>query len=165
MSTLQTHKTIAEIFGIWAGIAGAFIGGGFAAAQYLEAKQDQRVARVMEFRNEFQSENLINARKEIAAAWSDLTGLDEAARSDAAYREYALQKDRPVIGYIIDVAEFYDSLAICIRSGLCDSNTALDFFGAESVRFFQAHYHMIADIQVAYGTREFGTLMSEFAKQ
>nr|AGO88286.1 protein of unassigned function [Methylobacterium oryzae CBMB20] len=141
-------------------IIGTLVGGGWAVYEYLEKKQDVRIAESIGYVKRFSSEPLIGAQNRIGQAWyaarSQLQIL--AATPVASSEEFAKRKRQLVMsvveaspvslgsgkqrGIVSDadlIVGFFDELHICMTSNLCDKKIAQGFFRPYVERFYCLH--------------------------
>ena len=132
----------------------AVFAGAFAIYQYLDAREDLRVARTLEYVERFNNPgtSVGSARADITRTlWANepqirrlrdiLRALPEEDRAALRYRFTRKILDggpdsegaQPAVHAIV---QFFDALHICIRSELCDKDSAHAFFGHYAETFW-----------------------------
>jgi hypothetical protein len=132
----------------------AIIAGIFAIYQYLQAQQDLRVVRSLDYVERFNDfdTSIGRAHANISRTlWLNNTQIlrlreilrtlpeDQAKALRARFVRKLLDDDADgegLRGDVHTVAQFFDTLQICIRSGLCDEASAYAFFGGYVVTFW-----------------------------
>ncbi|EHP94683.1 hypothetical protein [Methylorubrum extorquens] len=141
-------------------IAGTLIGGGWAVHEYLDKKQDARVAESIGYVRRFSAEPLLGAQSRIGQAWyaarsqlHALTATPTASQEEFTRRKRQLvmsvvetssiapnaSKNRGIVSDVDLIVSFFDELRICVKSQLCDDQTARNFFTPYAERFFCLH--------------------------
>ena len=148
---------VVAILGIPAGLCGYFAG-----------EHTKRVQNTFEFYKDFRSQafqekyqTLINLAEK-----KD----DEIDRIMTGLRDNVPERDRKVLGVIIEIAEtgdgpknmsaallFFDGLAACVNKGLCDRNAAVALFNGPSGDLASAYGPYILYIRAKYRNEKYGT--------
>jgi hypothetical protein len=135
--------------------AGAIFAAGFAIHQYLQARQDARVAETMRFVSEMRDSEAAagrSSRRLSEVLWKNLKQIEQFAsllqlvpfpdrpkiRRDFLAKLIIGTKEAPGIrDEIFEVVSFFEALHICISARLCDRDTAIAFFGDYARVFWQ----------------------------
>ncbi len=145
----------------------AIIAGIFAVYQYLQARQDLRVVRSLDYVERFNDfdTSIGRAHAKISRTlWlnnSQILRLREILRTLPADQAEALRSrflrklldnggpdGEGLRGDLHTIVQFFDTLQICIRSGLCDEASAYAFFGDYVVTFWNNFSVAIAESRV-----------------
>jgi hypothetical protein len=142
-------------------IVATIVGGGWVIYEYLEKKQDARVAESIGYVRRFSTEPLIAARTRIGQAWyASRSQLQALATTPVSSSEEFARRKRQLVISVVDTAPFvtssttkqrgivaevdliigfFDELQVCVASGLCDWKTIDDFFAPYAKRFYCLH--------------------------
>ena len=170
-------------------ILGTLVGGAWAIFEYLEKKQDGRVAESLGYVRRLSSEPLLSAQARIAMAWyaarDSVRNLDSTPVSSAD--EFARRKrqlvmmvvDRTAIplsssaiqkGLVPDLdllVDFFRELQVCIDANLCDRQTAVSFFKSYARRLYCLHEPFItwksSSYSMGYGSELRGFALTDGA--
>jgi|GEM_PF-7026334 len=142
-------------------ILATLIGGAWAVVEYFEKKQDARVAETLGYVRRFSSDPLQAAQTRIGMAWyavrDHVRTLGNTPVSSG--EEFARRKRQLVMtvvegtavpvagsgartGLVADLdllVGFFSELQVCVRTGLCDRQTAEDYFRTYARRLYCVH--------------------------
>jgi hypothetical protein len=145
---------------------GAIWAVGFGIYQYLQAREDIRIAKTLEYTNEFRDANNqpgIAGRNIGNTLWRNLEQIERyehlagllppLERSelrmnfvskliDGTTEQPGLRKD------ILEIVSFFDAIQICISAGLCDRETAVSYFGGYAIIFWRNFNEYLIDQRV-----------------
>jgi hypothetical protein len=166
--SLERTKTLSDIIATWAGLF-ALIGGGlFGLFQYLEKKEDDRVASASRLLERFHTDRLQKSYLLISGTWQ---------RNNAVVNEAAVSKDPSdlptLILTIIDsegmfpdiqaLLDFYEVVAVCIDQRICDEATAMTYFHKEALAFFRTHTPFIDRERAQRADATYACRLEQFA--
>jgi hypothetical protein len=142
-------------------IIATIVGGGWAIYEYLEKKQDARIAESIGYVRRFSTEPLIGARTRVGQAWfASRAQLQTLATTPVASPDEFKRRKRQLVMGVVESAQFvttssttqrgivaevdliigfFDELRVCVMSRLCDRKTTYDFFKPYAERFYCLH--------------------------
>ncbi|MFD3191887.1 hypothetical protein ACFMPD_16710 [Sedimentitalea sp. HM32M-2] len=134
---------------------GAIFAAVFAIVQYLQAREDARIEKTLRYVSEFRdaesapggagksvSETLWRNTGQIEQFEILSSSLPEDRRQDLrrdfiAKLVHGTEENPGLRSDIIEIASFFEALAICVDNDLCDRNTAVSYFGEYATVFWQ----------------------------
>ena len=149
--TLERSKTITDIATAWIGVIALVAGGGFAVYQYLQKENGDRVKETLNFLDRYNKSPFSEARRTVAGVWerhSDKQNvlLSKSPFSAQEYNDFALDviQHEKIGPDILLLIEFFESLEICVRKEICDSQVAMLFFQPEARALYNQHFAKIS---------------------
>jgi hypothetical protein len=114
----------------------------------LHAQYDKRVDRTIAFSKDYTS-GVRKSYLTLVAAWNNYAENQNFFQKDEGGQKQLIAKffseDPSREQSFEDVADFYDTLYVCIDRRSCDRNAALDFFGSNASTFFESFaFHIFA---------------------
>jgi hypothetical protein len=121
----SNHEQLTLLFAV---VAGAYV-----LVEYKNNETDANIKRVMEFQARYGQREILAARKNLDAFWLNPASDAErnAAPGSAAEKITAVVLKHKLDGDVFVVADFFDQVAICIRTDLCHLKTACTIFKSE----------------------------------
>lgn len=145
----EDQKRTSDFVLSWLGVLGAITAAVFSSVQYLDAKQKDRVDRVLSYLERYGAAEMIGDRRLVELEWDKLNGRIRAIPKGST-EEVAQQYNRLVLGHIdananlnaavVGMLEFFEELSLCAQADICDRRATLVFLGREGRAFFRAVY-------------------------
>ena len=168
---LDQTKTLSEIIGIWFTIVALLLGGGFALFEYLDQKQETRleatVSHVREFRREpMHSINRKLSKSEQTASYDATKLLKEFPSETVAqhYYKFIIQRveDDDLAADLDQMINFYEEVVICVYTGICDRDSAENYFFLRGRNFYRTYYPYICSEREKWRDLSTGRLLQAF---
>jgi hypothetical protein len=114
----------------------------------LHAQYDKRVDRTLAFTKDYTS-GVRKSYLSLVAAWNNYAEKQNFFQKDEGGQKQLIAnffgEDPGREQSFEDVADFYDTLYVCVDRRSCDRNSALDFFGSNASTFFESFaFHIFA---------------------
>lgn len=143
---LTLFKDIAELLSYIVVVLGSL----FAVYQYLDIQSSDKIKETLSYEHRFNDGAFLEAKVSVAQAWQPYASLFERLRQKSvksqSEKEKILNRVAQVLirkehlGKDINImVDFYESLSICMQSGICDKKTAYSFFLPYAKRFYRLH--------------------------
>ena len=142
------HKPIQSISAI-ASVLALMGGGIYAICQYDAKITEDRVREVFTFLNKRDQSPLLETRRLVDSsyvkAFEQIKALAKESNSESRNKKYCeivrgVIESNSLEQAFDSIIEFYDTLDVCITSGLCDQATAKSFFRPEAIRLAHAYW-------------------------
>jgi hypothetical protein len=120
----MTARTLSNMLATWVSIIAAIVGGYVALTTYnreADKTLDDRKKQTLELARLYYSEEFVRIRRTIMESDTNFAEL-------TCHPEKVIN-DKNKVDYFSHI-EFFDMVQICIETGLCDRETAQDFFSA-----------------------------------
>lgn len=155
---MNDRRKISEIFLTWISPFAMLVTGIFAMVQYLEYKHTVKVERSMEYVREFSSNDaIVKARARVNSAiqnYSEQLTKELTSGSGAAgkYEKsiIALVAKEGLANELDSLFYFFEELALCVETELCDGDVAKSFFARDAVELFHSFYPYICQKRINY---------------
>lgn len=170
--TIERIKLLTEICTGWIGAFAIVAGGGFAVVQYLEKEKSDRVKSSLDFFERYNRAPIFGSRQKLDSAWFRNEArldelLDTTPFNDSEYRNFILKviKSEGLEQNIFQLIAFYDSLEVCIRASICDSEAALSFLHSDAQALFRLHYNFIMSVRKSRKDPTVGFDLEQFTRR
>lgn len=161
-------KQISDMISVWVGILSLIAGGIWGIFEYLDRKQQGRVAETLAYVDRYNDSPMYGARKRIEMIWFEKG--DEAKKvllfGDAKkWTEFVLKlvSAHRLRSDILTMLEFYELIAVCTKEKICDTNTAYSFFGPQALSFKNQHIRYIKWLRGDLRDESIGRELQRFA--
>jgi len=149
---------------------------------YIQLQNDaaaRRAQHTLEFVSQFNSDPMSSHRQNALKPWLDHAGQLGAinaagglprAEIDSLSRQVVAEYDAghvetPASLSIQEVAGFFDQLAICIDSSVCDAAVARDYFEDYATNFWCMNRAVLADLRREFAMPELGEGLRPFQRK
>ena len=160
--TLQNVKIVSDMAVAWLAVAGLLIAGLFALVQYLEVKTKQAVDQSFRFHSIGWSDPLYKEQTTVNKAWSEisLSVVKVLADTSKPIKQVREEYDlliiktvhrKPELENAVDaLIDYYDAVATCASTKLCDSDTLKSLLGRDGTRFFHQFSPYICELRTQW---------------
>ena len=170
--TLERAKVITEITTAWLGFLGLLVAGVFAAYQYVDNEQADRVKYVLSYVDRYNQSPLLSARQRVDEVWirswaRQKDALKSGVNAEGMHRDFVLA----TIDSSINTSDlhlqliFFEQLSSCISAKICDEKTAKVFFRDDAASFFNQHYPWISKERADRSDEAFGKQLQGFLEK
>jgi hypothetical protein len=159
------HKTAIAAFSSLLTSLSIVFGGCYTIFQYQSHQQEKRVNRVLDYSDKFYQQKLSQSLANINDKYYDqLEDIKKILRQEnylEAYHQFVIQfrtenqEDFKLLG------DFFEELASCVDSDLCDEETALKLFGSQGKDYFVRFYPYYCQKQQKWQDKTIGTLFEK----
>lgn len=122
-------------------------GGTFTLIEYYDHKNNIKQSSSLALVSEYHSQDFIKYREKLDESWEiGYPVLIDILKSNTdktkAYQEFviALVKKEEITSEVNNIMNFYERIAICVNSGLCNKKIIDDFFIKNGRTFFRKYY-------------------------
>ncbi len=139
----------------------------YGAYQYIEAKQDHRVAQSLEMFKQFNSSPISTYREHVLKAVSEYKQqMAEAAKDPKELEKLVIgmiaKKD--IETDILLLMDFFDGVSACVVNNLCDADTTQKLFSARARELYLNFFQYIALHRSTIATVDFGLGLETIAR-
>jgi hypothetical protein len=157
MNVTEEVKRLSDIIATWITILALSCGGFFTFFQYLDSKEKERIERTMTFHTHFNELVILDSRLKLDENWDSLNrniikaltaknqSQDDISHKYKSIIRNAIHRDIKLRKSIIIVAEFLESVVICVEENLCENSSAKSLFGEYGKSFFRQYYPYICE--------------------
>lgn len=168
--TLDKFKVLSEVVGVWVTVVGLLSAGIFGLYEYDQHKKSERLKNTLEMLKTFNDDRLSKAKLNILN--SEIKGSEHIRQLllsggddvDEKYRAAVLEriKEDDLGGDINELTNFLENVAMCSKSGICESDSVDAFFMSYGRNFFRSYYPHICSERIKWNSRAFGLVLERF---
>jgi hypothetical protein len=139
----------------------------YALAQYIQARDAARVEQTMSLFKIYNAPPFSGYREKITSSLAKHKDqIDEASKSPGDYRslQYQMLKQDDIETELLLLLDFFDGVAVCVTSELCDNDTAIKLFKPRALDLYINYYQYISGQRGALTRRNFGVGLEAIAK-
>ncbi|MEM5473856.1 hypothetical protein WNZ14_19165 [Hoeflea sp. AS60] len=160
------------------GLVLAAVGFAWGLVQFADVLHQRRVTQTLNYVERYGKDGLLGARIDLGKAWLTARAQLEQLRAASVDPARFERRHRQLVFSVLNslpggnradleqdvslLISFFDELAICVRSKLCDKKSAQDFFQPEA-RSFYCLYKPYADFMANSYAETYGVGVKELA--
>jgi hypothetical protein len=139
----------------------------YALVQYIQARDAGRVEQTLAMFRMYNTAPFSGYREKFTKALAKNKDLIEKAAADAeAFREAQVKvlQQEDIEAETLMLFDFFDGVAVCVDSRLCDEPTAVKLFKPRAADIYVNLYQYMMERRGKDGTREFGQGVERIAR-
>jgi hypothetical protein len=151
-------------------ILAIIFGGLFSLNEYLERKQENKVARTLDLVDAYSKEDVISAQQDLDWHYDkNIDAINAALDSENFTEDFSaiiiqLIEKHDLSRQVDRLFYFYRTVAICTLASLCDKSTVESYFKHQGVVFFNQYYPYICQRRLVSGDNGIWMTVQEFFK-
>lgn len=157
MINIQNFKDYTEILIHWLTFVAVILGGTWTLYQYSEHRYEGRVKETLDYVKQYDEGVLRDARNKVYEMWQNVDEeykkiLLDKSISDNEFTDFVVKiiLKNNTSASILDILDFFERLAICVNTKLCDKNTAILYMRRHLQEFWRQNYPFIKYIRIEY---------------
>jgi len=165
--SLRALKERIEIASIVIGMTGATVGALFAAFQYLEQVQANRVKATIELVQRFGTPPISQHWDRLEEAWLNVENeFPKHIADQDDWNKFVgdTVEGAKILPDIMSIVEFFKTVEICVENNICDKSSAEAFFLGDATHFVHLHYPVIEKRRDARHDQSLGSETEKFIR-
>lgn len=139
----------------------------YALIQYIQARDAARVDQTLSLFKMYNSVPFSAYREKITKSLAkNKDKIDETAKNVAEFKAFQVEmlKQDDIETELLLLLDFFDGVAVCVTSELCDNDTAIKLFKPRASDLYVNYYQYISEQRGASTKRSFGVGLEAIAK-
>lgn len=162
------QESIASVSNIFQSVAAivTVIGIGFAGYEYDKQQQNIREQKAFELYQQFNEGDFLKSRNQFKQAYYDKREENPDFYESTGKYISAMEsvwQDQYVD--IISLKDFFEQVATCVKSNLCDEDVTRALFGKEAQEFFEINYDLFCLERNKYKDKDMGEILQKFVQK
>ncbi|MGK7945883.1 MAG: hypothetical protein AB4058_15580 [Microcystaceae cyanobacterium] len=161
---IQHQNTIAAFSSLLTSLS-IVLGGCYTIFQYQSHQQEKRVNRVVAYSDKFYQQKLSKSLTKINDQYyeqiEDINKILGQENYLEEYHNFVIKFTKENQEEVEIIGDFFEKLASCVASNLCDQETALKLFGSQGKDYFVRFYPYYCQKQQKWQDPRIGTLFEE----
>jgi len=171
MGTIEATEKVSNIIFLWISIAGIVVASIVGYKEYRSYVSNRAIDNSLKHIELFNAKYTMDINKELSRAWNKgypllikaLKGRDKQEIANR-YSNYvlALIKEGGLEFPLDYIMVFYERVATCVNTKLCDKDTADIFFKKRGMVFFQKYYPYVCNLRAKWNDPAVGTILEGY---
>jgi hypothetical protein len=139
----------------------------YALIEYLQAKDAARIEQTLNMFKMYNSTPFASYREKLTKALvKNKEKIDEASKDVGAFQaaQFQIIRQEDIETELLLIFDFFDGVAVCVTSGVCDNDTAVQLFKPRALDIYVNFYQYMIAQRGATTTRKFGIGLEAIAK-
>jgi|GEM_PF-5777501 hypothetical protein len=139
----------------------------YALVQYIQARDAARVEQTLSLFKMYNSAPFSGYREKITKSLAkNKDRIDESSKDVAEFKalQFQILKQDDIEPELLLLLDFFDGVAVCVTSELCDNDTAIKLFKPRAADIYVNFYQYISEQRGTSTKRSFGLGLEAIAK-